>query len=203
MYLICNYYYVTDAYVGSFPLFLGALILLAAGMTTVQVAANPYVTIIGPSSTASSRLNLALAFNSVGTFIAPFFGGLLILGAPRLATAQIHSMTAVAQQACRQAQASSVRLPYAGMAFLLVLLATALGLLRLGPSSGRAEPVHHSRTGVITEITRQEIWHHPWLLCGALGIFAVARQARHPLASRLIRMADRWSAGSTRIFGRR
>jgi MFS transporter, FHS family, L-fucose permease len=163
--------FIPASYVASFPLFLGALILLAAGMTTVQVAANPYVTLIGPSRTASSRLNLAQAFNSVGTFIAPFFGGLLILGATRIAPAQLHSMTAVAQQAYRQAQASSVRLPYAGMALLLVLLATALGLLRLGPSSGRAQPVHHSRTGVITEITRQEIWHHPWLLCGALGIF--------------------------------
>ena len=163
--------FIPASYVASFPLFLGALILLAAGMTTVQVSANPYVTIIGPSPTASSRLNLAQAFNSVGTFIAPFFGGLLILGAPRIAPAQIHSMTAVAQQAYRQAQASSVRLPYAGMALLLVLLATALGLLRLGPSSGRVQPVHHSRTGVLTEITRQEIWNHPWLLCGALGIF--------------------------------
>lgn len=163
--------FIPASYVASFPLFLGALILLAAGMTTVQVAANPYVTLIGPSRTASSRLNLAQAFNSVGTFIAPFFGGLLILGATRIAPAQLHSMTAAAQQAYRQAQASSVRLPYAGMALLLVLLATALGLLRLGPSSGRAQPVHHSRTGVITEITRQEVWHHPWLLCGALGIF--------------------------------
>jgi FHS family L-fucose permease-like MFS transporter len=80
-------------------------------------------------------------------------------------------MTAIAQQAYREAQASSVRLPYTGMALLLALLATALGLLRLGQSSGRAVPVQHSRTGVLTQITRQEIWHHPWLHCGALGIF--------------------------------
>jgi FHS family L-fucose permease-like MFS transporter len=164
--------FIPASYVASFPVFLGALILLAAGMTTVQVAANPYVTIIGPSATASSRLNLAQAFNSVGTFIAPFVGGMFILrGAPQIAPALFHSMTAVAQQAYRQTQASSVRLPYAGMALLLALLATALGLLRLGPGSGRAQPVHHSRTGVLTQITRQEIWHHPWLLCGAFGIF--------------------------------
>ena len=163
--------FIPASYVASFPVFLGALILLAAGMTTVQVAANPYVTVIGPSSTASSRLNLAQAFNSVGTFIAPFVGGMFILrGAPQIAPALLHSMTAVAQQAYRQAQASSVRLPYAGMALLLALLATALGLLRLGPSAGRAQPVHHSKT-VSTQMTRQEIWHHPWLLCGALGIF--------------------------------
>ena len=56
----------------TFAIFLAALVILAAGMTTVQVAANPYVTVIGPPATASSRLNLAQAFNSVGTFIAPF-----------------------------------------------------------------------------------------------------------------------------------
>lgn len=164
--------FIPASYVASFPVFLGALILLAAGMTTVQVAANPYVTIIGPSSTASSRLNLAQAFNSVGTFIAPFIGGMFILrGAPQIALTLLHSMSAVAQQAYRQGQASSVRLPYAGMALVLALLATALGLLRLGKSSGRTQPVHHLKAAALTQINKQEIWHHPWLLCGALGIF--------------------------------
>ena len=63
-----------------FPIFLGALIVLAAGMTTVQVAVNPYVTVIGPAAKAASRLNLAQAFNSVGTFIAPYLGAIFILG---------------------------------------------------------------------------------------------------------------------------
>ena len=136
--------FIPASYVASFPVFLGALILLAAGMTTVQVAANPYVTIIGPGSTASSRLNLAQAFNSVGTFIAPFVGGMFILrGAPQIASALLHSMTPIAQQAYREGQASSVRLPYAGMALLLLLLATALGLLRLGPGSGAHGLIYH------------------------------------------------------------
>ena len=63
----------------SFPLFLSALIVLAAGITVLQVAANPYVSILGPAETASSRLNLTQAFNSLGTTIAPWFGGWLIL----------------------------------------------------------------------------------------------------------------------------
>jgi len=78
--------FVPAAKFASFPIFLAALVILAAGMTTVQVAANPYVTIIGPPATAASRLNLAQAFNSVGTFIAPFLGAALILkGAEPLA----------------------------------------------------------------------------------------------------------------------
>ena len=65
--------------VPSFDLFLAALIVLAAGITVLQVAANPYVANLGPQGTASSRLNLAQAFNSFGTFLAPIFGGYLIL----------------------------------------------------------------------------------------------------------------------------
>jgi FHS family L-fucose permease-like MFS transporter len=71
--------FIPAASLALFPVFLCALIILAAGMTVVQVAVNPYVTVIGPPKTASSRLNLAQAFNSVGTFIAPFFGAVLIL----------------------------------------------------------------------------------------------------------------------------
>src|SRR3981189_3153341 len=67
--------FVPAASVPSYPLFLGALIVLAAGITLLQVAANPYVTVLGKSETASSRLNLTQAFNSLGTFLAPFFGG--------------------------------------------------------------------------------------------------------------------------------
>src|SRR5215475_1385965 len=73
--------FVPAASVPSYPLFLGALIVLAAGITCLQVAANPYVTVLGKPETASSRLNLTQAFNSLGTFLAPFFGGVLILSA--------------------------------------------------------------------------------------------------------------------------
>src|SRR6266581_7126799 len=67
--------FVPAASVPSYPLFLMALIVLAAGITCLQVAANPYVTVLGKPETASSRLNLTQAFNSLGTFLAPFFGG--------------------------------------------------------------------------------------------------------------------------------
>src|SRR5262245_53005717 len=65
----------------SFPLFLTALLVLAAGITGLQVAANPYVDLLGKPETASSRLALTQAFNSLGTTIAPKIGGLLILSA--------------------------------------------------------------------------------------------------------------------------
>jgi FHS family L-fucose permease-like MFS transporter len=64
----------------SFGVFLVALFLLASAITLLQVAANPYVAVIGPAATASSRLNLVQALNSAGTTVAPIFGGALILG---------------------------------------------------------------------------------------------------------------------------
>jgi MFS transporter, FHS family, L-fucose permease len=158
----------------AFPIFLIALIILAAGMTTVQVAANPYVTIIGPAATASSRLNLAQAFNSVGTFIAPFFGSMLILrGAKPISPQRLHSMAEVARQAYRTTEASSVRVPYLGMALVLFCLASALSLVKLKPQQGAVSVTRNFRPGKFANSSRssESIWNHPWLFAGALGIF--------------------------------
>jgi FHS family L-fucose permease-like MFS transporter len=67
--------------VPSFVLFMIALVVLAAGVTALQVSGNPYVSVLGPARTASSRLNLTQAFNSLGSTVAPTFGGILILRA--------------------------------------------------------------------------------------------------------------------------
>src|SRR6266850_2269079 len=80
--------FVPAASVPSFPLFLTALMILAAGITGLQVAANPYVIVLGKPETASSRLNLTQAFNSLGTTLAPTLGGLLILSAARVSGAR-------------------------------------------------------------------------------------------------------------------
>ena len=77
----------------SFPLFLIALAIVAAGMTLLQVAANPYVVVLGPEKTASSRLNLAQAFNSLGTTVAPYIGSLFILGAIPLTAIQMSRLS--------------------------------------------------------------------------------------------------------------
>ena len=162
------------ANLAAFPVFLTALVILAAGMTTVQVAVNPYVTVIGPPETASSRLNLAQAFNSVGTFIAPFLGSLFILkGAKPITPARLASMAEVARQAYRTAEASSVRLPYIGMALVLLLLAVALGMIKLKPQTGTTDLTQDFRPGAFADAFTppDSIWNHPWLLAGAMGIF--------------------------------
>jgi FHS family L-fucose permease-like MFS transporter len=162
------------AYLALFPVFLAALIVLAAGMTVVQVAVNPYVTVIGPAKTASSRLNLAQAFNSFGTFIAPFIGGLLILGgASQLTPAKMHTLSSAALQSYREVQADTVRLPYIVITVTLVLLAVALAAIKLKPQTGQTDLTQDFRPGAFAEaLSRPDtIWRHPWLLAGALGIF--------------------------------
>jgi FHS family L-fucose permease-like MFS transporter len=166
--------FIPASYMASFGVFLTALIVLAAGMTTVQVAVNPYVTVIGPPATASSRLNLAQAFNSVGTFIAPILGARYILkGLGQLQPTQMHSLSAALLQTYREQQASSVRIPYFGMALVLVLIAIALGVIKLKTQTGVSEHTQDFRPGAFAEALGRpaSIWSRPWLLAGAAGIF--------------------------------
>ena len=144
------------ASVPSYPFFLAAQIILAAGVTALQVAANPYVTVLGPARTASSRLNLTQAFNSLGTTIAPYFGSVLILAG----AAGVANLT-------RQQQAASVEMPYAGIGVALVLLATAIALVQLP----RIQTTQEFRTTGSADKPLGSIWehHHVWL--GAIAIF--------------------------------
>src|ERR1700690_367767 len=113
--------FIPAASVPSYPLFLGALMVLAAGITALQVAANPYVAVLGPAKTASSRLNLTQAFNSLGTTIGPWVGGLLILGAAVENKDALAKMSAEALHAFRLQQASSVKFPYIVIGVALIV----------------------------------------------------------------------------------
>ena len=148
----------------SYALFLTALLILAAGITGLQVAANPYVGLLGKPETASSRLTLTQAFNSLGTTIGPKIGGLLILSAAPLAVEQLTKLTPQALMAYRVQQADTVRMPYAVIGVALVLLAVLIGTSKL-PEIHTARP----RSG---ERLTDSIWKHPNLLFGAIGIFA-------------------------------
>jgi MFS transporter, FHS family, L-fucose permease len=148
----------------SYPLFLTALLILAAGITGLQVSANPYVVVLGKPETASSRLDLTQAFNSLGTTIAPKIGGLLILSAAPLAIEQVHQLLPRALHAYRVQEAASVKMPYTVIGVALVLLATLIGLVQLP----KIETAAHQPGDKIDD----SIWKHRNLLLGALGIFA-------------------------------
>ena len=156
--------FVPAASAPSFPLFLTALMILATGITGLQVAANPYVIVLGNPKTASSRLNLTQAFNSLGTTLAPMLGGLLILSSAPLAIEQLRQLSPQALHAYRVHTAGSVQMPYMIIGIALVLLAVAIGRFKL-PKIEHAE-------GPLGEKSNDSIWKHPNLLFGALAIFA-------------------------------
>ena len=140
-----------SAKIPSFPFFLAALLVLAAGITVLQVAANPYVAVLGNPQTASSRLNLTQAFNSLGTAVFPWVGARLILG---------RSLNAATPSASQDAVVKLYVYFFAGLLFLLAIL---FALFRL-PKIESAE--HHAGTEV-----NDSLKNHPNLLYGAIGIF--------------------------------
>jgi FHS family L-fucose permease-like MFS transporter len=148
----------------SYPLFLTALIILAAGITGLQVAANPYVDLLGKPETASSRLDLTQAFNSLGTTIAPKLGGLLILSAAPLAMEQLRQLAPQALHLYRVQQAASVKMPYTVIGFALLLLAILIGASKL--------PEIETAANHPGEKANDSVWKHRNLVFGAIGIFS-------------------------------
>lgn len=134
----------------TYGLFLGALFVLASGITILQVSANPYVTMLGDERTAASRLTMTQAFNSLGTTVAPQFGALLILPAAGVA------ITA--------ARSSAVEIPYLTLAMVLAVLATVFGLLKL------PRIVNISKPAASMEVS-ESAWNQRHLVLGAVAIF--------------------------------
>ncbi len=155
--------FVPAAAFASFGVFLIALFFLASAITLLQVAANPYVAVIGPTNTASSRLNLVQAFNSAGTTVAPVFGGILILGRSAGGTAAGGEVALTSAQ--RAADAQAVELPYVLIAGVLVALAVLVWWVRMPDLAAE------NRRAAREERKRQSLWHHPNLVFGVPAIF--------------------------------
>lgn len=146
----------------SYGVTLTMLFVIASGITLLQVAANPYVAVVGKPETASSRLNLVQAMNSAGTMLAPLFGAWLILGRSKSGTAGAGT---VLTQAERLADAQSVVLPYGLVAAVLVVLAIVIARFPL-PAMGVA-------TARASREDRQNhsLWKHRNLVFGVPAIF--------------------------------
>lgn len=119
--------FIPASHSGLFPVFLGALFVLAAGITIVQVVANPLISLLGAPRTAHSRLTFAQAFNSLGTTVFPYFGSMLILGS---LAAPPDPQDAAAVTAYRVQETQVVVHTYLGLAAALVLLAAVIWLRR-------------------------------------------------------------------------
>src|SRR5690349_19539706 len=150
----------------SYAFFLGALFILASGITLLQVAANPYVAVLGPAETASSRLTLTQAFNSLGTTLAPFFGSFLILSVALKPADELARLPATEQAAYAAAQAGAVQLPYLGLAAVLFVVAVVMAFSRL-PVIESAEGEHDAAAaGAAASGGRASVWQHRDLVLG-------------------------------------
>jgi len=162
----CALFY--PASTSGYGLFLLGFFVLAAGITILQVAANPYVTVLGEARTASSRLTLTQAFNSLGTTVAPALGGILILSGGLPGASELAQLPAAQQIAYRAAQAASVQKPYLALAGALLVLALLFAFARL------PKIAHVAEDGAAPSLdagARRSALAHPHLLMGAIGIF--------------------------------
>jgi len=157
------------AAIPSYPLFLGAFFILATGITVLQVAANPYVSLLGPSKTASSRLNLAQAFNSVGTMIAGPLGGMLILSTTVLGASKVAEMSQAQKLAYQAQQAQTVQWPYIGFALILFALGVVVYFFNL-PEVVSEDELEEKQEKV-EKYSYSEALKHRHLLLGVVGIF--------------------------------
>ena len=158
-----SFLFLPAASAASYGLFLAALVILAAGITGLQVAANPYVVVLGKPETGSSRLDLTQAFNSLGTTIAPKLGGLLILSGAPLAMVELQRLTPQALHLYRVQQADTVKLPYTVIGITLLLLAGLIGAFKLP----KIETAAYNSERTIGD----SIWKHRNLVLAAIGIF--------------------------------
>ncbi|WP_027150183.1 L-fucose:H+ symporter permease [Methylobacter tundripaludum] len=150
----------------SYPLFLAAFFVLASGITLLQVAANPYVTILGKPETASSRLTMTQAFNSLGTTIAPYFGALFILATAVKTADEIQLLNADELSTYQAAQAAAVQIPYLLLAAVLFLIAIVFVLIKLPKIEAAEEQVSGGADDV-----HDSAWGYKHLVLGAIGIF--------------------------------
>jgi len=148
-----------------YGVFLGALFVLASGVTILQVSANPYVTILGKPESAPGRLTLTQAFNSAGTAVAPFFGSVLILSVAAAGSADIAQMSPVELQEFKQSEATAVQIPYLMLAAAFLLLAAIFAFLKL-PVIEQETPKISNESGA-----SESIFSYRHLTLGAVGIF--------------------------------
>ena len=145
-----------------YPLFLLALFVVAGGITILQVAANPYISVLGPEESASARLNLSQAFNSFGTTLAPVVAASFLLGDQILAGDAIRALSESERLAYYAQEASAVQVPFVLLSLAFFVLAGVVGLITLPKILGHGERHAHGYLQVLESKK---------LMFGAVGIF--------------------------------
>ena len=122
---------------GEYHFFLGALFVVASGLSFLETSANPMIAAMGPPESADQRLNFAQTFNPLGTIVGVFLGKELILSDHHFTPEQIRAMEPAAQAAWRAGELSAVKLPYLGIACVVLLWALLVAVAKFPPMAQR------------------------------------------------------------------
>lgn len=144
----------------NFTIFLVGYFTLAGGITVLQVAANPYVALLGSEEGASSRLNLSQAFNSLGTTLAPVVGALFLLSDSVKSSEEINALSAIEKVDYYAAEAATVQTPFLLIASFIGVLAVVFAFIKL------PKVMQESPKGGYLSLLKNKL-----MLMGALGIF--------------------------------
>ncbi len=177
--------FIPAASIRLYGFFLFALFVMACGQGVLEVAANPYVTILGPPESSERRLNLAQSFNSVGAVVTPIFGAAFILTGVEYSRAQLAAMTPAQLQAYEIAEAATVKLPYLIIAGLFIGVATLIFFSHL--PEVREEDGNEEPSGELKGL--RGLWPYKHLLKGVLAQFFYVG-AQVGVASFVIRFAQ-------------
>jgi len=186
--LVCAlgaFLFIPASYIRIYGFFLFALFIMACGQSFLEVAANPYVTILGPAESSERRLNFAQSFNAVGAVVTPFIGAAFILSGIEHTPAQLAAMPPGQEQAYRALEATMVRVPYLVIAGIFLGVATLIYFSSLpevpaaGVTGGPAE----------TEVRLRDLWAYPHLVKGVVAEFLYVG-AQVGVASFVIRFAE-------------
>ena len=181
--------FIPAASIQVYGLFLFASFVMACGQGVLEVAANPYVTLLGPAESSERRLNLAQSFNAVGAVVTPFIGSAFILSALEYSREKLTTMTPAEMAAYRTAVISTVRMPYLVIAGIFLAYAVVIFLSKL-PEVG-------ATNGAVEESTREElrdIWRYRHLVKGVIAQFFYVG-AQVGVASFVIRLAQHSTPG--------
>ena len=165
--------------------FLFALFVMACGQSFLEVAANPYVTILGPAGSAERRLNFAQSFNAVGAMLSPLVGRAFILTGAEVAPAQIAAMSAAQLDAYRTEVAGTVKGPYLIIAGIFVVVAVLIQIAHLPEVQEKATEARAENSNRISA----SVFSHPHLVKGVLAQFFYVG-AQVGVASFVIRYAQ-------------
>jgi MFS transporter, FHS family, L-fucose permease len=181
--------FIPAASVRIYGFFLVALFIMACGQGLLEVAANPYVTLLGPAESSERRLNLAQSFNSVGAVVTPFIGAGFILSALEYSPQQLAAMSASQIEAYRTAVISTVKVPYMIIAAIFIAVAAMIFFSHL-PEIG--EHARQSRQSTGSEL--KAVLKYPHLVKGVVAQFCYVG-AQVGVASFIIRFAQYSSPG--------